>query len=189
MGSAAAPAEAAAITQDTVSVDALYKLIGQPHGQIQAKLKPSQVDQVRQLCNRQLQEAAAAEAATVGAWQQLPHQRIPSAAAKGRPTTASRSRPAAEAQQAVTATAERGVYEVKLGDVLAFSNAGAQQGLVCTEQQAAECDVLEIKQDIAAGDAPDTSTAQQQQQAHRSPLMHHAAIMHFAALAAAGQPS
>jgi hypothetical protein len=178
-------------------VDALYQLIGQqPHGQIQAKLKPSQMDQVRELCNRQLQEAAAAEAATVGAWQQLPHQRIPTAAAQGRPSTASRSRPAADAQQAGSATAGQGVYEVKLGDVLAFSNAGAQcftqQGEVCAQEQSADCEVPEFKQGTAAVEALDASTEQQQQQqTHRSPLMHHATIMHFAALraAAAGQPS
>lgn len=193
------PSEAAAALQqqDSVSVDALYQLIGQPRQQ-PVRLKPGQADQVRQLYSRQLQEAAAAEAATVGTWQQLPHQRISSATGtQGRPATAARSRPAAAAPQA----AGQGVlYEVRLGDELACAGttaAGASRvqagGSAECRQEAGALDVQTGAKQGADSHVDGVSAQQeerQQEKSNRSPLMHHTAIMHFAALraAAVGQP-
>lgn len=201
-GSNGVSTDIVAVQQDAVSVDALYHMIGQPHGQPQAQLKPAQADQVRQLYSQQLQEAAAAEAATVGTWQQLPHERLSSAGPSGRPATASRRRPAAAPAQAAAAqhTGERDVYEVKIGDAVAIgSMAGAVQESADSDhaQHRLDSDMLDIQQGVEAGTEPVTAgPAQQQleqpsQQTNRSPLMHHAAIMHFAALraAAAGHPT
>lgn len=204
-GSNGAPTEAALVQRDAVSVDALYQMIGQPRGQPQAQLKPAQADQVRQLYSRQLQEAAAAEAATVGTWQQLPHERLSSAGPSGRPATASRRRPAAApAPAAAQHAGERDVYEVRIGDVLAIgSMAGAAQEPVQHDtagaQHRLDSGELDIQQDVEEGTGTAGPAQQQQlegheqqsQQTNRSPLMHHAAIMHFAALraAAAGHPS
>lgn len=198
-GSDLPEAAAALQQQDIVSVDALYQLIGQPRQQ-PVRLKPGQADQVRQLYSRQLQEAAAAEAATVGAWQQLPHQRISSATGtQGRPVTAARSRPAAASPQA---PAVQGVlYEVRLGDELACagttaagaSRVRAEGTAECRRQEAGAVDVQTGAKQGADSQGDGMSAQQeerQQEKSNRSPLMHHAAIMQFAALraAAVGQP-
>jgi hypothetical protein len=196
--SSSGPPEASAALQqqqDIVSVDALYQLIGQPRQQ-PVRLKPGQADRVRQLYSRQLQEAAAAEAATVGAWQQLPHQRISSASGtQGRPATAARSRPVAAVPQA---TGQGLLYEVRLGDELACAGSAAAVQAEGTAECRPEAGALDVQRgakqgaDSQADGVPaQQEEEQQQQQSSRSPLMHHAAIMHFAALraAAVGQPS
>lgn len=141
----------------SVSVDALYQLIGEPRGPPKAALSAQQALAVRQLHSRQLQQAAAAEASTVGTWQQLPHQRLGAATA----ASAARTTP-------------------PLSLVEADNNPCLQQA-----QEAAEgCEYGAVLQTDSTGGAKQQQQQQGQTPPFNSPLMHHAAIMHYAALKA-----
>lgn len=153
-------------------MDRLYQLIGEPRGAVNAKLQPHTADQVKRLHSRQLQEAAAAEAATVGTWQQLPHQRL------SQPSSVQATIQQSHVGQ--YASALPGEMQDKEGsdaDGMRSSAGGSSNAAPGSNEQQQE----------AAGP---TEEQPQKQQAPRSPLMHHAAIMHFAALraAAVGQP-
>jgi hypothetical protein len=60
--------------EDSMSVDALYKLIGAAKSERQSTLSPEQQAHVSRVQQRQLKQAAEAEAATIGAWLAQPRQ-------------------------------------------------------------------------------------------------------------------
>lgn len=171
--------------QDTVSVDSLYRLIGEPRGPCKAKLHPHTADQVRCLHSRQLQEAAAAEAATVGTWQQLPHQRLlqPSPPDCSMPCGASVQAVAQKqsgAGQCALLPPPAGVQQSELNDADVMQRTTGEGS-----SSAARSSNGQQPQEAPGPTEEHQHQLQQQQQAPRSPLMHHAAIMHFAALRAA----
>ena len=188
-------------TPQAVSVDMLYNLIGEPRGlPPKATLKPEQAVRVKQLHTQQLQEAAAAEAATVGVWQQLPHQRVASQAACDRvteSTTAVAASPnllteqqdrlrlpsdAAEyMDQADTGPTGCGDDSTAAAVPVSRSHPVQQPGTDPGLPQQTGCRTRQQEQ---------WRLSEQQEQLQgqgsvRTPLMHHAAIMHFASVKAA----
>jgi hypothetical protein len=192
----------------SISVDALYQLIGQPCGPPKANLKPGQAQQVKQLYSRQLQEAAAAEAATVGAWQQLPHERLllGSLTVQEQPEQGRRSLQPDDAQ-GPQAHKQRQQQKPSAAGALGhgMATSSLQDNCTLTSDQPAAGDsfVSEGAHGTAAAGAGSDGCsaaagsanagqgrppqAAQEEHVHPSPLMHHAAIMQVAARRAAGQ--
>jgi hypothetical protein len=93
--------------EDSISIDALYKLIGATKSEQQSTLSTEQqahVSKVQQ--QQQLQQAAAAEAATIGTWLAPPHQQHRANPEDGGGSTSSKR--SAAAQQAAAVAAQPG---------------------------------------------------------------------------------
>lgn len=101
--------------EDTMSVDALYKLIGAAKGERQSTLSSEQQAHVSRVQQEQLKQAAAAEAATVGAWLAPPRQQRCAAAADDSCDSSSCMRPGAS-QQAVSDAEQPGALEDAAAD-------------------------------------------------------------------------
>jgi hypothetical protein len=203
-----APSQLLSLTsgqQDTMSVDALYQFIGQPRDQPTATLNHQQAQQVQQLYSKQLQDAAAAETATVGSWQQLPHERLPDATAKvcvRKPGGSNSKSPTGRTTTAVLdVDSEAGCVDVRgtssRGGSAAQAHSSSHLPVTYRDGQGQPTGTAGAQQQQQPGvplqtpeDAVQDRGQLGQQQAPRSAAMHHAAIMHFAALraAAGGQP-
>jgi hypothetical protein len=85
--------------EDSISIDALYKLIGATKSERQSTLSSEQQAHVSKVQQQQLQQAAAAEAATIGTWLAPPHQQPNAGPEDGSGSTSSRR--SAAPQQAV----------------------------------------------------------------------------------------
>lgn len=190
---------AAALQADSnaISVHELYHIIGEVRGCPTATLGPEQVLRMRQLHTQQLQQAAAAEAATVGAWQQLPHKRLTAQAAICCGPQMAADVPCVDSSQTVPPAAS----DIHCQHGCQDDTTGASQGQTsstCSDPAVKTSRDLHSPVCAAAAAAvhgdneqqASAGTQQQQQQLQkegcaRSPLMHHAALMHFAALKAA----
>lgn len=197
-----------AYEQDQCSVDSLYQLIGQPRNPIKVSLTPQRAAQVRELTNRQLAEAAAAEAATVGAWQLLPHQRLKAEAAQptslSHPVTCTAARDTMHKDEGCCL--QNPALEVAIGQATCGSDVapqriqrpGVRMACIATDtgdtqgrhqgrvdapatHTVKECNSSSVQQYLGAAPAAEAVTRHQQS---CSPLIHHTAIMRAAAVKA-----